>query len=172
MKLVNTSVYWPLQLLSLYHYTVLCHALLIQAVCRTCVTYETSKLLSSLTISVSVSLYSTLSSLPSQQYVGRVSHINPVNGSVALPSVSLYHYTVLCHALLIQAVFRTCDTYEPIKWLSSLTISFPVSLYSTLSSYLILAVCRTCVTYEPSKWLSSLTISVCVSLYSTLSSFL
>ena len=57
-----------------------------------------------------------------------------------------------------------------IKWLSSLTISVPVSLYSTLSSYLILAVCRTCVTNEPSKWLSSLPISVCVSLYSTLSS--
>ena len=61
MKLVNTFVYWPLHLLSLYHYTVLCHALLIQAVCRTCVTYETSKWLSSLPISVCVSLYSTLS---------------------------------------------------------------------------------------------------------------
>ena len=95
-----------------------------------------------------------------------------VNTSVYWPLqlLSLYHYTVLCHALLIQAVFRTGNTYEPIKWLSSLTISVSVSLYSTLSSYLILAVCRTCVTYETSKWLSSLPISVCVSLYSTLSS--
>ena len=87
MKLVNTSVYWPLQLLCLYHYTVLCHALLIQAVFRTCNTYEPIKWLSSLTISVSVSLYS----------IGRVSHMNLVNGLVAFPSVSVYHYTVLCH---------------------------------------------------------------------------
>ena len=70
------------------------------------------------------------------------------------------------------AVCRTCVTYEPSKWLTSLAISVSVSLYSTLSSSLILAVCKTCVTYEPSKWLRSRTFSVYVSLYSTLSSLL
>ena len=52
--------------------------------------------------------------------------MNLVNGFVALPSVSLYHYTVLFLPLLILAVCRTCVTYEPSNDLVAL---LSVSLY-------------------------------------------
>ena len=54
MNLVNGLLFLPL--VSLYHYAILFHR-------RTCVTYESSKWFSSLTISIFVSLYSCLLSL-------------------------------------------------------------------------------------------------------------
>ena len=76
-------------------------SLLTLAVCWTCVTYEASKKLTimTLTIIVSVSLYSTLSSLLIQAVCRTFDIYEPivVNSLVALPSVSPYRYAVLFH---------------------------------------------------------------------------
>ena len=74
-------------------------SLLILAACRTCVTYELSKWLITLTISASVSLYSILLSLLILAVCRTCVTYEPSKWLilVALPSVSMYHYTVLYH---------------------------------------------------------------------------
>ena len=70
--------------------------------------------------------------------------MNPVNGLVALPSVSLCHYTVLSHHR------------HPSSSTTSVTISVSgYPLYSTLLSLVILAVFKTRVTYDPAIMVNS-----------------
>ena len=95
-------------------------------VCGTCVTYEPSKWLGSLPISVSVSLYSTLSSLLILAVCRTCVKYEPSKWLSSLTiSVSLSLYSTLS-SLLILEVCRTCVTYEPSKWLGSLPISVSV----------------------------------------------